>query len=94
MMKLLTQMHLLSIALFFNHSALADEEYEKDISLQSVPEQVLKVAQDSYPEIIFISAEIFIKDSKTFYELEGVQVNKQVEITISEDGQIISDKDD
>ena len=68
---------------------------EEDIPLADVPKIVLEAAYNAWSGITLTEAEKITDNSNVSYELEGTVNKKEIEILISNDGNIISmDEDD
>jgi uncharacterized membrane protein YkoI len=65
------------------------EEIEKEIPLNEVPDVVLKAAQKAVPGIVLTEAEVEKTPKGVVYEIEGTLDGKEYEIELSSDGKVL-----
>lgn len=65
-------------------------EVKQPLPLDQVPPQILKVAQDRYPDLKFSAAWTEVEDGQSVYELKGQYKNgKMLEVEVSTDGKLL-----
>ena len=65
-------------------------EIKQPLPLDQVPPQILKVAQDRYPDLKFSAAWTEVEDGQSVYELKGQYKNgKMLEVEVSTDGKLL-----
>jgi hypothetical protein len=90
MMRILrVSLCLLSIA-FVAGCGEAIGERKQPIALEKVPADILKVAQEKYPDLVFETAFTEIEDGQPVYELKGkAKSGKMIEVEVTKDGKIL-----
>ncbi|MDB5342980.1 MAG: hypothetical protein JWP89_1357 [Schlesneria sp.] len=65
-------------------------ERKQPIAMDKVPAEILKVAQEKYPEFVFDTAFTEIEDGQSVYELKGkAKSGKIIEVEVTKDGKIL-----
>ena len=65
-------------------------EVKQPLPLDQVPPQILKVAQDRYPDLKFSAAWTEVEDGQSVYELKGQYKNgKMLEVEVTTDGKLL-----
>lgn len=65
-------------------------EVKQPLPLDQVPPQILKVAQDRYPDLKFSAAWTEVEDGQSVYELKGQYPNgKMLEVEVTTDGKLL-----
>jgi hypothetical protein len=65
-------------------------EVKQPLPLDQVPAEILKVAQDRYPDLKFSAAWTEVEDGQNVYELKGQYSNgKMLEVEVTTDGQLL-----
>lgn len=66
-----------------------DEGLKKPIAMDQVPPEIIKVAQDKYPDLVFDTAFTEMEDGQPVYELKGKSVTgKMMEVEVTKDGKL------
>lgn len=65
-------------------------EMKEPLPLEQVPPEIMKVAQDKYPDLKFLAAYTEIEDGQEVYELKGQsKTGKMLEVEITKDGKLL-----
>ncbi len=68
----------------------SDEGLKKPLPMDQVPADILKVAQEKYPELVFDVAFTETEDGVPVYELKGKsKTGKMMEVEVTHDGKIL-----
>lgn len=66
-------------------------ERKQPISMDKVPTEIMKVAQDKYPDVEFDAAFTEIEKGQSVYELKGkTKTGKRYEVEVTKDGKILN----
>lgn len=66
-------------------------ERKQPLALEKVPSEILKVAQDKYPDVVFDAAFTEIEDGQSVFELKGkTKSGKRYEVEVTKDGKILN----
>lgn len=66
-------------------------ERKQPITMDKVPSEILKVAQDKYPDVVFDAAFTEVEDGQPVYELKGkTSTGKRYEVEVTKDGKILN----
>lgn len=69
----------------------SEGERKKVIALDKVPNEVRKVAQEKYPDVVFDSAFTETEDGQSVYELKGKsKAGKIYEVEVTKEGKILN----
>ena len=81
---------IVSFCLGCSDSDEADEGLKKPIAMDQVPPEILKVAQDKYPDLVFDIAFTEMEDGQPVYELKGKSATgKMMEVEVTKDGKLL-----
>ena len=66
-------------------------ERKQPIAMEKVPSEILKVAQDKYPDVVFDAAFTEIEKGQPVFELKGKTTSgKRYEVEVTKDGKILN----
>jgi uncharacterized membrane protein YkoI len=66
-------------------------ERKQPIALNKVPAEILKIAQEKHPDVVFESAFTETEDGQWVYELKGkTKTGKNYEVEVTKDGKILN----
>ena len=66
-------------------------ERKTPIALEKVPAELLKVAQEKFPDVVFDSAFTETEDGQPVYELKGKAKSGKIhEVEVTKDGKILN----
>lgn len=66
-------------------------ERKQPIALAKVPSELLKVAQEKFPDVVFDTAFTEVEDGQPVYELKGKsKTGKAYEVEVTKDGKILN----
>ena len=69
----------------------SEGERKAPIALEKVPAELLKVAQEKYPDVVFDSAFTETEDGQPVYELRGKSKTGKIhEVEVTKDGKILN----
>lgn len=67
------------------------DQLKKPIALDKIPPEILKVAQDKYPNVEFNAAFTEVEAGQPVYELKGkTSTGKNYEVEVTKDGKILN----
>jgi hypothetical protein len=67
-----------------------NEELKKPLAMDQVPAEILKVAKEKYPDLVFEAAYTEVEDGQPVYELKGkASSGKMMEVEVTKDGKIL-----
>ena len=74
-------------ALGCNSDAL---EVKEPLPLEQVPPEIMKLAQEKYPDLKFLAAYTEVEEGQSVYELKGQsKTGKMLEVEITKDGKFL-----
>ncbi len=89
-MRLFVQLVCIAIFPVFVGCSETGEGFKEPISMDKVPPEILKVAQDKYPDLVFDVAFTETEDGVAVYELKGkAKSGKMREVEVTADGKIL-----
>lgn len=66
-------------------------ERKEPLALEKVPPELLKLAQEKFPEVVFDSAFTEIEDGQPVFELKGKSKSGKIhEVEVTKDGKILN----
>jgi hypothetical protein len=66
-------------------------ERKQPIAMDKIPPEIIKIAQDKYPDVVFETAFTEVEQGQDVYEIKGkAKSGKIIEVEVTKDGKLLN----